>query len=887
MTAAPCSSCGVPGSVALSGLCAACLLRPPTAAESGALLEPGVCLGPYDIVSRLGHGGMGEVYLGWDTRLCRTVAIKVLAPRFAADPERTRRLEREARIVAGLNHPRICAVYDLGCDSGLTYIVMEHLEGETLAQRLTRGALPLDDALKLAIEIADGLDRAHCYGITHRDLKPANVMLTRSGAKLLDFGLAARTSPVTVDATSGTPAAHMSGFGGTVQYMAPEQRDGRGADVRSDVFSFGLVVREMTAHSSPALDRIIGRCLKPDPEQRWQSLRDVLFELTSLVEEPAALETPHRAAAVRERRPTLAAAVAAAVLVSVGGWVAPAIVRRGVEPPHAIRFAASLPRQNGDVTSGMAFVSPDGRSLAWVSANSEGRTTLAVQALDAAEPTLLSGTEDARWPFWSPDSRTIAFFAQSELRKIQASGGPVETLASAPFGEGGSWSEHGMIVFAPDRTGPLYVIPDRGGEPRPITALDASRQELSHQWPAFLPDGRRFVFFASGGQAEHRGLYMAGLDSPAREWLGPADSGAIWAPPRHLLFTRAGMLVAQPFDVTQRRFTGEPRAVQAHVCGSATVVPPCFSASTTGVLIYHVARLYRHQLAWFTRSGRQLDVPIEPGSYFGPILSADGSRVLLDRHDPQSWQLGLWQFDLGRRVLSRLFDDMTPANGAVWSPDGSALAFSINTQERHEIDTVKAQGGTPQRLFEAQQLVLLTDWAADQRRLLFQTRGGATSDDVWVLPLDRTEPAFAYLHSRFSERQARFSPDGRWVAYTSDQTGMPEVYVQPFPANGSVWQISSDGGHEPTWRRDGSELFYLSRDRRLMAVPLRLTRELGVGPASELFRVPRDAPIETRISYAPAPDGQRFLFNVAAPDRVRLPVFETQVVINWSAVIHE
>jgi serine/threonine protein kinase/Tol biopolymer transport system component len=925
MTPSSCPSCGgVTAGAALSGLCAGCLLHAASTGSSGTgdcAIEAGSTIGPYEIVSRLGRGGMGQVYLGWDARLCRTVAIKVLASPFTADSDRTRRLEREARIVAGLNHPRICTVHELGCEEGLTYIVMEHLEGETLADRLAGGALPLAEVLKLGAEIADGLDRAHRQGITHRDLKPANIMLTRSGAKLLDFGLAARVYATERSATPVVSADSVSSLGGTIQYMAPEQLEGKGADIRSDVFSFGLVLHEMltgqpafggeqgdrliaavvAANPIPAtalrpdvpssLDRLIRRCLRKDPEERWQSLRDVQFELTTLAEESA--RRPERlrpAPAGRRRKPWTAISRIAAVLMAsvIGALTVPAVASHRPPASHAIRFAASTPRPVSDLagSSGMAFVSPDGLSLVWMSA-SDGKTVLAVQAFDATEPTMLAGTDEARWPFWSPDSRTIAFFARGELRTIPASGGPIATIARAPFGMGGSWSARGTILFAPDRTGALLEVPDRGGEPKPVTTIDAAREETSHQWPAFLPDGRHFVYFAWSDQVEHRGLYAADLDAHERRWIGPADGGAVWAAPGHLLFTRDGMLVAQRFDASLGRLLDTPHVVQQHVCGSGTIVPPCFSASATGVLVYHVARLFRHQLAWFTRSGRQLDIPIEPGSYSSPMLSADGSRVVMDRHDPRTWQLGVWLFDLDRRVLSRVLDETPHAMGALWSPDGRALAFSTDSADRHEIYTVNVQGGVPRSLFRAPKLVLLTDWSRDRRRLLFQTRGEGNQDDVWVLPLDPGQAAFPYLRTRFSERQARFSPDGRWVAYCSDESGRPEVYVQPLPSTGAKWQISNDGGHEPSWRRDGRELFYLSSDRRLMAVPVRLAADVTVGAASELFRVPRDAPFDSRISYAPAADGQRFLVNVAAPDRVRLPMFETRVVVNWPATLQD
>ena len=895
-TTSPCVSCGgvIPAGDALDGLCPSCLLAAacdPANVSDSPSLDPGASLGPYEIVSALGHGGMGQVYLAWDTRLCRTVAIKVLSAPLASDPERTRRLEREARILAGLNHPRICAVHDIGCESGLTYVVMEHLEGETLADRLTRGPLPMAQALKFAIEIADGLDGAHRHGITHRDLKPENIMITPAGVKILDFGLASRAG-ASADGGTGTSTALGAG---TPPYMAPEQLEGKAADVRSDVFTFGLVLRELAGdrHDAPAaLARIVQRCLRVDPEERWQSLRDVLFELMELAadHERPVTTSPVESPFWRSPRVVISAAIMA-VLMSLGAgrFAVSALAEHDAGASHAIRFTASLPTRAPDLSglSDMGFVSPDGRLLAWVCGSGDGKTQLAVQVLATRETTALADTDGALWPFWSPDSRTIGFFTRGELRTVKAAGGPVETVAKVVNGAGGAWSTRGTILFAPDRGGPLYEVSERGGEPAAVTRLDRERGQRAHLWPSFLPDGRRFVYFASNDDPAHRGLYLGQLGTTEARWLGTADGAGLWAPPRHLLFTRGGMLVAQAVDLSTMTLDGDPHVLQQRVCGNSGIVPPCFSASSTGVLVYHVARLFRHQFSWFNRAGRQVDIPIEPGSYFSPVLSPDGMRIAIERHDPQTWQLGIWQFDLTRRMLSRVLDNPLPAIGPLWSSDGRAIAFSSNVDTRHGIYIINADSGVPEQIYSGAKHILLTDWSADRKRMLFQERSDATRDDVWVLPIGAGDGAAPVLRSRFSERQARFSPDGRWLAYSSDESGQFEVYVQPFPPTGAKWQISNEGGREPMWRRDNRELFYLSGDRRLMAVPIGVTHGFSMQPATELFRVPPDAPRENRISYAPTADGQRFLVNVAARDPIRRPLFETEVIVNWTATLHD
>ena len=921
MNALSCASCGglVVDDGVLNGLCTACLLssalQDPAAPDQGEL-TPGATLGPYEIVSMLGSGGMGRVYLAWDGRLCRTVAVKVLAAAVTADDERKRRLEREARIVAGLDHPQIGAVYDIGCEQGMTYVVMEHLDGETLATRLRRGPLPIADVLRYGMEMADGLDCAHRHGVTHRDLKPANIMLTRSGVTLLDFGLAARSHHRCV---AGAEAdGQMSTLGGTIQYMAPEQLESTIADVRSDVFAFGLVLYEMltgraafaagtreelmaavaAAQVPPVsamrldvpitLERVVQRCVKRDPEERWQSLRDVGFELRTTLDD-LTNPRPSSERAKPQRRWAVAIGVMVLLISMAAAPYVPVLANRAA-PASAIRFAATSPRPVSEFTGlgDTAYISPDGRSFAWVSVTGpNGKTMLYVQRLDSPDAKVLDGTDDAWSPFWSPDSKTIAFFTRDELRTVPAVGGSPETIAKAANAGGGTWSRRGTILFASSKTGPIYEVSARGGELRQVTTLDATGGEQGHLWPQYLPDGSSFVYFAANRDPERRGVFHQPRTTAAAQFIVKADGGAVWAPPDHLLFTRGGMLLTQRFDTAAVRMVGEPQMLQPRVCGADAILWPCFSASHNGVLVYHIARLFRHRFAWFSRSGQRSDVAIEPGSYFNPVLSPEGQRLAIERHDPQTWQLGIWQFNLEKRMLSRVTDMPLQTIAAVWSPDGQAIAFSGFGESDYGIFVARTDAGPPRRLLSWPRNTLALDWSSDQQRLLFSTRGDTTGSDLWVLPVDQPQSAFPYLQSRFNERQARFSPNGRWVAYQSDEAGRPEVYIQPFPATGAKWQVSTDGGQQPAWRSDGRELFYLSADRRLMAAPIRLGASVHVDKAVELFRVPPDAPRDNRLSYAPSADGQRFLVNVAAADRPRLPLYQAEVLVNWRATLHD
>jgi serine/threonine protein kinase len=620
-------------------------------AGAGGLLASGTHLGPYQILSPLDAGGMGEVYRARDNRLGRNVAIKVLRAPVARDPASRQYFEAEARTLARLSHPHICALYDVGDHGGLGFLVMEYLEGQTLAERLAAGPLPPADALRYAIEIADALAWAHRHSLIHRDIKPSNIMLTRSGAKLLDFGLArllesdasgSAASLLTSDRASGGERTII----GTVEYMAPEQLEGGETDARTDIFAFGLLVYEMLSGQTPfradsavnlavavrsaevpplsvirpqtplALERLITRCLAKDPEERWQSARDLLVELQWIAEDALRAETL-KSAAVHRRRMRLvgvAAAILGVILVDrlinhsgeedAGGA---GVVRRLVSPP-------SPPGALG--ANSLAFVSPDGRQVAWVVSDGDSRSLLWTQPLDSVSAMPLDGTEGARFPFWSPDSRHIAFFANQQLKRVEATGGPVAVVADAPSGHGGSWNRDGTILFAPESTAALYRVPMAGGVPVAVTAIDSPRGETAHHWPSFLPDGRRFVYCAYRSSVQSCDVYQGVLGSPERTWIASADSAVTYAAPGFLLFVREGKLLALPFDAGAGRTLGDAVLVERAVhCHPDT--GPSFSVSNNQVLVFHrVVTPGRH---WFV-FGRHQDEPTRTAGVTANVL---------------------------------------------------------------------------------------------------------------------------------------------------------------------------------------------------------------------------------------------------------------------------
>lgn len=860
-------------------------------------LSAGSRLGPYEIVARLGAGGMGEVWLARDTRLDRTVAIKTLPAEFATDDRLRMRLEREAKAISSLNHPNICTLYDVGDGDGFPFLVMEYVEGESLAERLARGPLPLEDVVHNGMQIADALERAHKSGIVHRDLKPANIMLTKAGTKLLDFGLA---KPLDVVSNADTTTKGLTEEGhivGTLPYMAPEQVAGGEVDHRTDLFALGAVLSEMATGrrvfaaanraeavggiltreppriAPPALDRIVRTCLAKDPDNRFQSAYDVRLALHWIADDAAADTHP---------RPRRAAPWIAAALAIVTVAMAILLWQRGrAEPPQTPVRLSILPPAGHQFDfldgSGAPDISPDGTRIVFT-ATKDGVRKLWIRRLDklVAEP--LAGTDDAINPFWSPNSRSVAFFANDKLMKLDLAGGAPVVICDAPLGRGGSWGADGTILFA-GRATPILRVPASGSAPPvAVTDLDRSQGDTTHRWPFFLPDGRHFLYVAapSGLQLPTNSICVGSLDRKMRKVVLRAASQPLYLDGQ-LLFVRDDTLHAQRFDTRALAVTGEPvtlseQAMDVDRGYGRTIV----SVSQTGTLVYQMARPVREtQWTWYSRSGEELRVVGEPAMYAGMSMSRDG-RFLYFALRSRGAQSNLWSYDLENGLKTRVTFGNTRDSGPVLSPDGKKLVYTSVTPPRQgcELRLIDLGTGTETTLLRSKDYLVASDWSGGGILMLNNgpsARGSAslTRSDLFWLSLSERKIR-PYLQTPDIETVGRFSPDGKWVAWQSDQTGPVEVYLTPFPATGAKWQVSAKGGTNARWRADGKELYYTTFDDRLMAVPISLGAIPRIGRPTPLFRA--RAGILPRFAYAAAPDGQRFLVNTRSVDDPPQPV---------------
>lgn len=905
-------------------------------------LASGVRLGPYEVLQLIGAGGMGEVYRARDTRLDRTVAIKILSPEFARDPDRRARFEREARVVAALNHPHICSLLDVGetpgsspgssAEGSLQFFVMEYLEGHTLAERLLRGPLAVTELVHCSIELADALDHAHRRGLVHRDLKPSNVMLTPSGAKLLDFGLSKAQSTAEALAfstvsPSEVPLTTVGAVLGTYPYMSPEQLSGQEVDARSDVFALGAIIYEMTTgrrafegttaatvigavlHTDPppvstlqplaprGLDRIVSRCLAKAPDDRWQTVRDLLLELKWIVESKVEAPVGETASLAEQRKlpwtsPVIVLTLTASlVLASAYGLTyfrrppaSESVQRLSLLTPPGINMA--------DLTDGGgAVISPDGERVAFVGIDTDGRKFLWVRRLDLLDAQQLAASEGAEYPFWSPDGRSIAFFAQGKLKTIAADGGPSLVLCdSALQPRGGAWNDEGTIVFSTRAGEEWYRVDSAGGE---ATRLIIDRPNVENYWPSFLPDGRHFIYF---GRPEKPGIYVASLESnTVTPVLLGEYVGVAYAPPGYLL-TLAGSsrsstdraLVARPFDASRLQITGEPSILAEHVAYQTLSSRAAFSVSRNGRAVYESARIPATELRWFDRAGTYLSTLGDAVGYLRPSLSPDGRTVAVERPDTKTGATDIWLIETMRGVASRLSIDPASEWLPVWSGDGTRVVMVSprgTAPALYQLDARKA--GVGELLLKRTRVLHSEDWSVDGRFIAYAALDPATQWDLWTLQMStgtgtpQPMEAKPFLQTEFNEFSAQFSPDGHWMAYVSDESGTQDVYVRSFPASDNRWRISTNGGSQPRWRRDGRELFYVARDGTLMAVEITKGATFAAGVTRRLFKTRiADTGISV-MSYSVARDGQRFLIHSITDDR---PTWTTTVLLNWLAL---
>jgi len=902
-------------------------------------LEPGTLIGPYRVECLIGAGGMGEVYRARDTRLRRDVAIKLLPSAFIANADRLVRFEREARVLASLNHPHIAAIYgveDAPTEAGtqVRALILEYVDGDTLTERIAhRGSrgLPIKEALDIARQIADALDAAHEKGVVHRDLKPANIKITPQGVvKVLDFGLAKLEGGGDKGANGVTelPTITLNDtreglIVGTAAYMSPEQARGQAVDKRTDIWAFGCVLYEMLSarpafpgatisdtiaailerepnwpalpERTPAIiRRLLQRCLEKDPSRRLRDAGDARIEVEEAF--AGAVASPVSEPRRGRERLTWMALTGLLLLTTLGLAAvvsfqrAPAdtrAYRTSILPPEDITFSSQT------VPESRFALSPDGRRLAFVAGAPNQPRRLWVRPLDAFTAQALAGTEDAIGAFWSPDGRFLAFFAQGKLKKIDASGGPPLTLVdSVPSSTGaGAWSRDDVILFHFTSGGPLYRVSASGGAPAPVTKLDAERGELAHIYPFFLPDRRHFLYFArattTGGPTGDGAVRVGSLDSKEESKLLLQGGANAKYAQGHLLFLRESTLMAQPFDAGRLKLTGDAAPlVDRVVIGGPSGRAGAFAVSETGVLAYQRSgEDVRSQLVWFDRKGNQLATVGDKEDQVGLELSPDGRRAAVSILDPARNTRDIWIYEIARGLRTRFTFDPADELELVWSPDGSRIVFASRRKGLLDLHQRASSGADTEDVVLADKLDKYPmSWSADGRFITYYNGGQSsprTGRDLWVLPLFANRKPTTFLQTASHEMSGRFSPDGRWLAYASDESGRFEVYVRPFPGPGGQWQVSAGGGTEPRWRRDGKELFYLDADNKLTAATVNgQGSAFEVGVVRPLFEVrPRIALYLNHLApnYDVAADGQRFLVNTVVEQTTPI-----DVVVNWS-----
>jgi Tol biopolymer transport system component len=901
-------------------------------------LKSGTRLGPYELNAPLGAGGMGEVYRARDTRLDRTVAIKVLPAAIGSDPILRQRLEREARAISALDHPHICSLYDIGAENGIDYLVMQLVSGETLADRLARGPLTVDEVCTLGAQMADALAAAHRRGIVHRDLKPGNVMVTREGVKILDFGLAKNYALTAVDEKTMTRAAPLTGernIVGTLQYMAPEQLEGRDVDPRTDIFALGAVLYEMVTgrrafegdssasliaaimtgarapvmvlapSTPPAIGRLIDRCLAKDPEDRWQSAGDLAYALRSARDGDAG------ATASAGRRPRRsgwwsAVPVASGVVIAALGWlwpgatpVAQSELRLSLVAPTGLEFAFDTADYDPDFA-----VSPDGRHIAFVAMNANQERLLFVRDLASLTPREIGGTVGARRPFWSADGRTIAYFTEAGLQRVGITDGspqPIPTTVAPSVVSNGTWTLDNRIIYEGHvategvSAKALFIVPERGGTAERLPATPAADGEHAQRYPVALPDGRHYLYLSWTPDTERRGVYLGSLDGSKQSLLVRTGFRAGFAAPDSLVYIRDGALVAQRLDVANARLFGDPRPIATGVALEAIPGQATFQTAVSGAVAFRSrSRDISSELRWVDRQGRTATT-IATGADVAVSLDAGARRVAVARintatPDDDRFPCNVWLLDLVRNVATRFtVDPMTTDENPVWSPSGDRIAYAVHRGSGLADVRIQstAGAGASRVVASGSGNFHPIHWSRDGTLLLHSYATGTGSDDLDLFLLG-PEPGAKprpFVVSPFSQAQGQFSPDGDWVAYSSNESGQLEVYVRPRDGRDLRAQISAAGGGQPRWRADGRELYYVALDGTLMAVPIRTTKaEVTPGVPVRLFTEPT---LRTNnhlfyyggaAGYDVAADGSRFLVNRLTRAPEGGPI---HMILNW------
>ena len=887
-------------------------------------LSPGQTLGPYEIVSRLGAGGMGEVYRAKDKRLDRIVAIKVL-PQGVSDVGK-QRFDREAKTISSLNHPHICTLHDIGSQDGVDYLVMECVEGETLAKQLEKGPLALEQVLKYGAQISDALDKAHRAGIVHRDLKPGNIMLTATGAKLLDFGLAKPAAPLSSLATMtvtkvDSPVTQQGTIVGTFQYMSPEQVEGKELDGRSDIFSLGAVLYEMVTGrrafegksqlsvasailekepapissikpmTPPALDHVIRRCLAKELEKRWQTACDLSGELRWIAEGSQA-GVPAVAGPRGKARETTAWA-AAAILALAAIALAIGFVLRTPKPAAVIHLSADIGADaHLDMRFGSsAILSPDGSKMAFVATGSDSKRRIYVRSLNQKQANPLSGTENAQIPFFSPEGEWLAFFADGKLRKVSVQGGAVVTLCAAAAGRGGSWGEDGTIVFAPDIRGPLFKVSSAGGTPQPLTTLDQQAGEVTQRWPELLPDGKTILFMSSthGGPYEDAAIVVYSMSSGQRKTVLQGGYYPRYVRTGHLVYMHEGALFAAPFDLKRLEVTGSAAPVLEDVAAETPGFAQ-FSFSGNGNLVYVSGSAGQSvSIYWMDRAGKLIALREAPGDYYNPAFSPDGKRLALEISDGKKHDI--WVYEYGRDTLTLLtFGDDRNNTFPFWTPDGQRITYASSDKNGvTHLYWKRADGtGEAHRLTEIKDEEVFGSWSPDGKVLVFEQIDAGAIRAIMTLRMKGNEKVGwksgepqVFRKGPFVRGSPVFSPDGRWLAYQSQESGKSEVYVQPFSGSGGKWQISTGGGYFPKWSRNGKELFYLTPGQQVMVTSYTVSSGAFHADMPQLWS---NVAINYRsdwCNFDVHPDGQRLAVLLSPHGNEAVPINKVGLIFNF------